>query len=79
MLADVQKRLDDKQIKLTLTEKAKEFIVENGFDPNFGARPLKRYIQRKVETMLARKIIADDVAPNTELTIDEVDNDLKFV
>ena len=79
MLADVQKRLDDKQIKLTLTEKAKEFIVENGFDPNFGARPLKRYIQRKVETMLARKIIADDIAPNTELTIDEVDNDLKFV
>ena len=78
MLADVQKRLDDKQIKLTLTDKAKEFIVENGFDPNFGARPLRRYIQRKVETMIAKKIIADNTAPNTEFIIDSDGNDLVF-
>ncbi len=78
MLNDLQKRLDDKKIKLELTEKAKEFIVENGFDANFGARPLKRYIQRKVETMLARKIIADNIAPDTKLVIDVEGDDLKF-
>jgi ATP-dependent Clp protease ATP-binding subunit ClpB len=78
MLEDVQKRLNDKQIKLTLTDKAKEFIVENGFDPNFGARPLRRYIQRKVETMAAKRIIAEDTAPNTEFVIDVAGNDLAF-
>ncbi len=79
MLEDLQKRLEDRKIKIELTDKAKEFIVENGFDANFGARPLKRYIQRKVETMLARKLIADNVAPDTKLVIDVVDDNLKFV
>ncbi|MDO5560014.1 MAG: ATP-dependent chaperone ClpB [Oscillospiraceae bacterium] len=80
MLADLQKRLSDKQLIITVTEKAKAFIVENGFDPNFGARPLKRYIQRTVETLLAKTIIANDLQPSTELIVDVTDqNDDLFV
>ena len=74
MLEDLSKRLKDKQLTVRVIDAAKDFIIENGFDPNFGARPLKRYIQRKVETLLAKKIIADDVAPNTELVVDLKDD-----
>ncbi len=70
MLDDLKKRLSDKEIGFSITDKAKEYVVEGGFDPSFGARPLKRFIQRKVETLIARKIIADDVAPGTTLTVD---------
>ncbi|MBQ8791879.1 MAG: ATP-dependent chaperone ClpB [Ruminiclostridium sp.] len=70
MLIDLKKRLSDKEIGFEITDKAKEYVVEGGFDPSFGARPLKRFIQRKVETLIARKIIADDIAPGTTLTVD---------
>lgn len=70
MLIDLKKRLSDKEIGFEISDKAKEYVVEGGFDPSFGARPLKRFIQRKVETLIARKIIADDVAPGTTLTVD---------
>ncbi|MBE6880843.1 MAG: ATP-dependent chaperone ClpB [Ruminococcaceae bacterium] len=70
MLDDLKKRLSDKEIGFEISDKAKEYVVEGGFDPSFGARPLKRFIQRKVETLIARKIIADDVAPGTTLTVD---------
>ena len=70
MLKDLSNRLLDKQIGIIVTAKAKEAIIENGFDQNFGARPLKRYIQRNIETLLARKIIADQVYPNSTLTVD---------
>lgn len=70
MLESLQKRLADKQLTVTVTESAKNFIIEDGFDPNFGARPLKRYIQRTVETLVARKIIAVDLEPDTELIVD---------
>ncbi len=70
MLIDLKKRLSDKEISFEITDKAKEYVVEGGFDPSFGARPLKRFIQRKVETLIARKIIADDIAPGTTLTVD---------
>lgn len=70
MLTDLKKRLSDKEIGFEITDKAKEYVVEGGFDPSFGARPLKRFIQRKVETLIARKIIADDIAPGTTLTVD---------
>lgn len=58
LIADLQNRLNDQQIRLSITEEAVEFIAENGFDPIYGARPLKRFIQRNVETKLAREIIA---------------------
>lgn len=70
MLADLQKRIADKQLTVTVTEQAKNFIIEDGFDPNFGARPLKRYIQRTVETLVAKTIIANDLEPGTELIVD---------
>ena len=79
MLASVQKRLDDKQLTLTVTQKAKDMIIEDGFDPNFGARPLKRFIQRTVETLVAKTIIANDLEPGTELIIDYKDDDFYCV
>ena len=70
MLVSLQKRLENKQLTITVTDAAKEFIIEDGFDPNFGARPLKRYIQRTIETLVAKKIIAVDLAPGSELIVD---------
>ena len=70
LLEKLRKRLEDKQLELEVTDAAKECIVAQGYDVNYGARPLKRWIQQKVETLLARKIIAEDLAPNTMLTVD---------
>jgi ATP-dependent Clp protease ATP-binding subunit ClpB len=61
MIEDVAKRLKDRHIKLVLSEEAREFIARSGYDPVYGARPLRRYIQRHFETMLARAIIAGDI------------------
>ncbi len=75
ILNDLNGRLADKQLKCVLTDVAKAEIIETGYDPAFGARPLKRMIQRNVETLLARKIIADDVAPGAMLTVDVQDGE----
>lgn len=76
MLNSLRKRLEDKQLSLTVTDAAKDYIIANGYDVNYGARPLKRWIQQKVETLLARKIIAEDLEPNTMLTVDYDGNKL---
>ena len=76
MLEDTQKRLNDKQITIDVSDKAKEYIIDNAFEPSFGARPLKRYIQRKVETLVAKEIISKDIAPHTTICIDVVNDDL---
>ncbi len=70
ILKDLNKRLADKQLKCELTERAKDYIVETGYDPAFGARPLKRLVQRDIETLLARKIIAGDIDQGTTLVVD---------
>ena len=70
MIGDLRKRLKENQLDVEFTDSAKNYIVEQGYDPNYGARPLRRFLQRKAETLIARKIIADDVAPNTILTVD---------
>ncbi len=70
LLKKLRKRLEDKQLELHVTDAAKKFIVEQGYDVNYGARPLKRLIQSKVETLVAKKIIADDPAPGTVIEID---------
>lgn len=70
MVADLQERLKEKQLTLTVSDRAKEFIVENGYDPVYGARPLKRFIQSKLETLVARAIIADEVLPDSEVVVD---------
>ena len=74
IMKDLNGRLADKQLKCELTERAKNYIIETGYDPAFGARPLKRLVQRHVETLLARKIIAEEVEPGTTLTVDVDEN-----
>ncbi|HRX58358.1 MAG TPA: ATP-dependent chaperone ClpB [Eubacteriales bacterium] len=76
LIADLGRRLADRQLKVDVTDAAKEYIVEAGSDAVYGARPLKRYIQSRVETLLAKKIIADDVAPDTTLVVDRDENGL---
>ncbi len=70
MINELRKRLADKQVGIEVTDAAMDAIVEQGFDPNYGARPLKRFIQRKVETLIARKIIAGQVEPESVITVD---------
>ncbi|MCD8196053.1 MAG: ATP-dependent chaperone ClpB [Lachnospiraceae bacterium] len=70
MLADVNRRLADKELSLTLTDAAKAYIVENGYDPVYGARPLKRYIQKYVETAAARYILSGEVGAGSVMTVD---------
>ena len=68
---DLQKRLEDKELKVVLTPDAKKYVIDNGYDPVYGARPLKRFLQRKVETLIARKIVAGDIHDGSILTVDE--------
>ncbi len=70
MLASLKARLQDKQLALEVTEAAKNAVIEGGYDPIFGARPLKRYIQHHIETLAARLIIRDDPAPGSTIRID---------
>ncbi|MCM1227654.1 MAG: ATP-dependent chaperone ClpB [Clostridium sp.] len=70
MIGDLRKRLKEKQLDITVTDRAKDYIIDQGYDPNYGARPLRRFLQRKAETLIAKKIIADDVAPDTVLELD---------
>ena len=70
MFKDLQRRLKDKQLTISLTDRAKSYIVDQGYDPIYGARPLKRFIQRNVETLIARLIISKDLAPDTRLEVD---------
>ena len=72
----LNKRLLDKQLRCTLTEAAKTYIVDEAFDPAFGARPLRRYVQHTVETMIAKRILRGDVGPGSELVVDVVNNEL---
>ncbi len=76
MLQSLRHRLADKQLTLVVTPAAKQAIVDGGYDPIYGARPLKRYIQQKVETLVARHIIADDPAPGETLTVDAENGEL---
>ena len=70
LVADLQKRMAQRQLTVTLTDAAKDYLIAKGYDPIYGARPLKRLIQTEVETLLARWIIAEDPAPGTAITVD---------
>lgn len=76
MLDDLRNRLKDKQISISVTDSAKDYIIENGYDPNYGARPLRRFLQRKAETLIAKKIIAGNIMPGTTLVLDFNGNEL---
>jgi ATP-dependent Clp protease ATP-binding subunit ClpB len=73
---DLEKRLAEKQLTLRITDKATDYIVENGYDPVFGARPLKRFMQRALETTIAKKILAGEVQAKGEIAIDANENGL---
>ncbi len=70
MLDELNRRLEDKQLRCEVTPAAREYLIENGYDPVYGARPLRRYIQKEVETRIARSILQTDLLPNTLLTVD---------
>ena len=70
LIKDLNKRLSDKQITLKLTEAAKTYLIDNGYNPSFGARPLKSFVQRKLETLIARSILEEKVKPNSESVVD---------
>ncbi len=76
LLGSLNKRLADKQLKVELTPAAKTYVIDNGYDPLYGARPLRRFLQHTVETLVGRKLIADDVLPGTTLTVDCVGDQL---
>ncbi len=70
LIADVNKRLADRELQIELTEEAKQFVIEGGYDPMYGARPLKRYLQKHVETLAARLILSGDVGSGDTILID---------
>ena len=74
MVEGLRKRLADRSLELCITDRAKELIIERGYDPLYGARPLRRYLQSSVETLLARAILSGDIAAGSTLTVD-VEND----
>lgn len=69
LILDLQKRLDDKQLYISLSEEAKAYVVDQGYDALYGARPLKRFLQRNVETLIGRILIAQDIQPHSTLAI----------
>ena len=78
LVEEVQERLSDRGISIELTERAKEWIAEKGFDPAYGARPLRRTVQRYVETPLARKVLAGEIGDGGRLTVDAVEGEIVF-
>ena len=70
LIKDLERRLEDKHIKLELTQSAKDYLIDNGYDEVYGARPLKRFVQKKLETLIAKKILAQEILPNTTVKID---------
>ena len=75
LIKDLASRLEDKQLHLEITPLAKDLIIENGYDPVYGARPLKRYLQSKIETMIAKTMIANDLQPGNTIEIGAMNGD----
>ena len=79
LIADLNKRLAEQEISVELTDSAKNYLITNGYDAIYGARPLKRFVQKKVETLIAREIIKQTILPKQKVTIDCKDNELVIV
>ena len=79
LIKDLERRLDDKHIKLELTDDAKNYLIENGYDEIYGARPLKRFVQKKLETLIAKKILEQEILPNTTIKIGLSENELQLI
>ena len=76
LVTELNRRLAEKQLTVILTDAAKQYIIDSAYDPAFGARPLRRFVQHTVETLISRKIIAGEVAPGDTLTVEHVDGAL---
>ena len=76
LLAGLNRRLADKRLSVILTDTAKNLILARAYDPMYGARPLRRYLQHTVENLVSRKIIAGEILPDTTLTVDEENGEL---
>ena len=76
LVKDLNKKITNQRITISLTDKAKEWIVDNGYDHNYGARPLKRFLTKNLETLLAKKLIDGSIISGDKLTIDVKDNNL---
>ena len=74
----LNQRLEDQQIRVELTPAAKDAIVDASYDPQYGARPLRRYVQHTVETMLSKRLLKGDILPNQTVTVDAVDGQLEL-
>lgn len=77
-LDNIQKRLEDRGIRISITDEAKEYILNHSYDPEYGARPVKRYLQRNLETKLAKAIIEGKVKEKDEVLIDVIDGELEI-
>ncbi len=76
IIKEVEKRLDDKKIKINLTDKAKEYIINSSYDERYGARPIKRFVSRNIESLIANAILREEIKYNSEIVIDLEDNNL---
>ena len=76
LITDLNKRLADQEITIELTGKAKDYLIKNGYDPVYGARPLKRFVQKKLETLIAREIIKQTILPKQNVKVDYNGNEL---
>ena len=76
IVADLNKSLSDRELKVELSDRAKEFVVDHAYDPVYGARPLKRYVQKYVETLSAKLILSDEVSEGDTIYIDVEDGAL---
>ena len=76
LIKDIENRLDDKHIELKLTQSAKDYLIDNGYDEIYGARPLKRFVQKKLETLIAKKLLTQEILPNSKVEIDCENNEL---
>ena len=76
LIVDLNRRLDDKHINLELTENAKDYLIENGYDQVYGARPLKRYVRKRLETLIAEKILNQEIKPMSKVIVDYQNQEL---
>ena len=79
IIKNIELRLRDKQLTITISDRAKEFIIENSFDVNFGARPIKRYVSRNIETLIANALIDDKIVFGSNVNIDVNNNDEFYI
>lgn len=76
LIKDLEKRLEDKHITLSLTKQAKDYLIDNGYDELYGARPLKRFVQKKLETLIAKRILTSEITASSHVTIDFANGEL---